>query len=454
MNKKSGSGSRRNFIGKVTKAAVMAGLVPNSVSALVSKNEIEMKRAAPFSPNDQIQIALIGAGGMGNADLSTALTVPGVKLIAACDLYDGRLADIKKKYGNDIVTTKDYGEILSRKDIDAVIVATPDHWHKDITVAALNNGKSVYCEKPMVHDITEGPAVVDAHSKNKSILQIGSQGMSSLGNEKAKELFEAGAIGKLNYAEGFWARNTPGGAWQYDMPADASDKTVDWKRFLKNYPDRPFDPKRFFRWRCFRDYGTGVSGDLFVHLFSSLHYIVSSQGPNKIMATGGLRYWKDGRDVPDILLGMFDYPQTEKHPDFNLSLRVNFVDGTADSTYLRLVGNEGSLIVEWDKVTLTKNFSYPPVDYANVLKGQQYAPDYDRKKMNPPEVTVFKAEDGYKGAHFDHFYNWARAIRGGKPVVEDALFGYRAAAPALLCNDSYFQEKPIKWDPVKLKLLS
>ena len=172
------------------------------------------------------------------------------------------------------------------------------------------------------------------------------------------------------------------------------------------------------------------------------------------MATGGLRYWKDGRDVPDILLGMFDYPQTEKHPDFNLSLRVNFVDGTADSTYLRLVGNEGSLIVEWDKVTLTKNFSYPPVDYANVLKGQQYAPDYDRKKMNPPEVTVFKAADGYKGAHFDHFYNWTRAIRGGKPVVEDALFGYRAAAPALLCNDSYFQEKPIKWDPLKLKLMS
>jgi predicted dehydrogenase len=278
--------------------------------------------------------------------------------------------------------------------------------------------------------------------------------MSSLGNEKAKQLYESGAIGQLNYAEGFWARNSPGGAWQYDIPADASLKTVDWKSFLKSYPDRPFDPKRFFRWRCYRDYGTGVSGDLFVHLFSSLHFIVSSMGPNKVMATGGLRYWKDGREVPDILLGMFDYPQTEKHPAFNLSLRVNFVDGTADNTYLRLVGNEGSMIVEWDKVTLTKNKSYPATanDMLSANSPDPYA--YDRKMMLAPDAVVFRAEQGYKGAHFDHHYNWIHSVRTKKPIIEDALFGYRAAAPALLCNDSYFQEKSIKWDPAQLKLIS
>ncbi len=446
--------TRRNFIVKLAKAAAAGTLIPHVALAKEPAQRVSILHRDTFSFNDQIQVGLIGAGGMGNADASTASEIPGVKLIAACDLYDGRLEDIKKKYGKDIFTTRRYEEILSRKDIDAVIIATPDHWHKDISVAALNSGKAVYCEKPMVHDISEGSAVVEAQTKNNMVLQVGSQGMSSLGNEKAKELLEAGAIGQLNYAEGFWARNTPGGAWQYDIPADASEKTVDWKRFLKNYPDRPFDPKRFFRWRCYRDYGTGVSGDLFVHLFSSLHFIVSSAGPNRVMATGGLRYWKDGRDVPDVLLGMFDYPQTEKHPAFNLSLRVNFVDGTADNTYLRLVGNEGSLIVEWDKVTLTRNFSYPPEDYATILKSRQYAADYDRKKMKDPDITVFKADEGYKGAHFDHFFNWARAIRGGKSIVEDALFGYRAAAPALLCNDSYFQERPIKWDPVKLKLLS
>lgn len=451
--RKSGTASRRHFITKMAQGIAAVTIAP-SIGSAASLQREEILKGRIYSPNDTIQIALIGAGGMGNADTSTAVTVPGVKLVAACDLYDGRLNDIRKKYGSDIFVTKDFKEILSRKDIDAVIVATPDHWHQEISIAAMNAGKAVYCEKPMVHDITEGGAVVDAQTKNKAIFQVGSQGMSSLGNEKAKELLESGAIGTLNYAEGFWARNTPGGAWQYDMPADASEKTVDWKRFLKNYPDRPFDPKRFFRWRCYKDYGTGVSGDLFVHLFSSLHYITSSMGPNKIMATGGLRYWKDGREAPDILLGMFDYPQSLTHPAFNLSLRVNFVDGTSDTTALRLVGNEGSLLVEWDKVTLTKNFSYPPENYAQILKGRQYTPDYDRKKMKAPEAIVYKAEDGYKGAHYDHFYHWTQGIRNGKPIIEDALFGYRAAAPALLCNDSYYQEKAIKWDPSKLKLIS
>lgn len=449
------SSSRRNFIGKVAKGLVASSLIPGMASAKEEAIErIEMSRKENYGPNDNIQIALIGAGGMGNADMDTALTLPGVKIVAACDLFDVRLDQAKKKYGSGIFTTRDYKEILARKDVDAVIVATPDHWHKDIAVDAMNSGKHVYVEKPMIQSISEGPAIVEAQKKTKMVLQVGSQGMSSLGNEKARELFEAGAIGKLNYVEGFWARNTPGGAWQYDLPTDANEQNVDWKKFLKDKPALPYDPKRFFRWRCFKDYGTGAGGDLFVHLLSSLHYIISSPGPNRIMSTGGIRYWNDGRDVPDVLLGMFDYPAAEKHPAFNLSLRVNFVDSTRDGSYFRLVGNEGYMIVDWEKVTLYRNFSYPPDNYAKVLKDKQYAPDYDRKKMPEPDMTVYTVQQGYKGAHYDHHYNWARAIRGGKAVIEDAVFGYRAAAPAILCNDSYFQGKAIKWDPVKMQLIS
>lgn len=453
MGNSSHHGSRRKFIQKITGTA-LAAAVPQMINAANKEHQSPIALRNYYSSNDNIQIALIGAGGMGTEDAKTAKSIPGVKIVAACDLFDPRLENAKKNFGNDIFTTRDYKEILIRKDIDAVIIGTPDHWHKEISVDALNSGKSVYCEKPMVQQISEGAAVVEAQKKSGKVFQVGSQGLSSLGNQKAKELFEAGAIGQLNYVEGFWARNTPGGAWQYDLPNDANEKNVDWKRFIKNKPELPYDPKRFFRWRCFRDYGTGVSGDLFVHLVSSLHYIISSMGPNRILSTGGLRYWKDGRDVPDVLLGMFDYPQTDKHPAFNLSLRVNFVDSTTDGTYFRMVGNEGSMTVEWDKVTLTRNFSYPPDNYAQVLKSKQYAPDYDRKKMKDPDTTVFKVQEGYLGAHYDHHYNWIRAMRGGKSVVEDALFGYRAAAPALLCNDSYFQEKAIKWDPVNLKLLT
>jgi predicted dehydrogenase len=432
-------------------------LAPEVMGAAGGNNCIEeLSRSNNYGPADTIRLALIGAGGMGLADANTAITVPGVKLVAVCDLYEGRLADARKIYGNDIFTTRDYKEILQRKDIDAVIVATPDHWHKDISIDAMNAGKAVYCEKPMVHDVSEGAAVVEAQNRNKVVFQVGSQGLSSLGNEKAKELLAAGAIGKLNYAEGFWARNSPEGAWQYRIPEDGNDKTVDWKRFLNKYPQIPFDAKRFFRWRCYKDYGTGVSGDLFVHLFSSLHFITNSKGPQKIMAMGGLRFWKDGREVPDVLMGMFDYAETPEHPAFNLSLRVNFVDGTADSTYLRLVGNEGSMNVEWDRVTLTRNKAYAATD--DPLLATKLNKDnplnYERKKMLPPDTTVFNVEKGYKGAHFDHFFNFFTAIREKKLSVEDALFGYRAAAPALLCNDSYFTNKPVLWDPVKLKVVS
>jgi len=459
MPENSNQNTRRGFITKLAKGVVGASLLPNILTAADKQRSLLTRVKEKYSANDQIQIALIGAGGMGTSDTNTAITVPGVKLIAACDLYDGRLADAKKKWGNDIYTTRDYREILERKDIDAVIIATPDFWHKDISVAAMNKGKSVYCEKPMVHDITEGPAVIEAQQKNgKVVYQVGSQGMSSLGNEKARQLLKDGAIGKLNYAEGFWARMSPFGAWQYPIPADASAKTVDWDAYLAHAPKRAFDPLRFFRWRNYKDYGTGVSGDLFVHLFSSLHFVTGSIGPEKIMATGGLRYWKDGREVPDIMLGMFDYPENEIHPAFNLSLRVNFVDGTGGTNYLRMVGSEGSMTVEWDKVTLYRNKTYAATDDPLLQtkkdsdSGKQYV--YERKDMLPPDKLEYVAEEGYKGAHFDHFYNLFNAMRTGGKVHEDALFGYRAAAPALLCNDSYFNNRIMQWDPKNLKTIT
>ncbi|WP_126245735.1 Gfo/Idh/MocA family protein [Chitinophaga rhizosphaerae] len=461
MTDKNKNNSRRGFINKLAKGVVGASLIPNIITAADRQKSLQQlaRQKDHYSANDNIQIALIGAGGMGTEDANTAIKVPGVKLVAACDLYDGRLADAKKKWGSDIYTTRDYKEILQRKDIDAVIIATPDSWHKDISVAAMNAGKSVYCEKPMVHDVSEGSAVVDAQNRNKGVVyQVGSQGVSSLGNEKARQLLKDGAIGELNYAEGFWARMSAFGAWQYPIPADASPATVGWDAFLSNNKKRDFDPLRFFRWRNYRDYGTGVSGDLFVHLFSSLHLVTGSIGPEKIMATGGLRYWKDGREVPDVMLGMFDYPQTEIHPAFNLSLRVNFVDGTGGTNYLRMVGSEGSMTVEWDRVTVYRNKNAS--DASDPLSAGKNARDngkqfvYERKHMMDPDKLVYEAEEGYKGAHFDHFYNLFNAMRTKGKVAEDAMFGFRAAAPALLCNDSYFQNRIMHWDPKALKVVN
>jgi predicted dehydrogenase len=453
MDKTKKTDSRRSFIKKATLGATVLASAPALLSSSEVQKELIKRDKRKVSKNDQIQIAVIGAGGMGVADSKTALSVPGIKMVAACDLYDGRLAAAKEMWGKDLFTTRNYMEVLNRKDVDAVIIGTPDHWHKQISIDALRMGKGVYCEKPMVHDILEGPDVIAAQKASGKTFQVGSQGLSSLGNEKAKQLYEEGAIGQFIYAEGFWARNSPVGAWQYPIPNDASDKTVDWDRYISNTTKRDWDPLRFFRWRNYRDYGTGVSGDLFVHLFSSLHFITSSIGPEKIMATGGLRYWKDGREVPDVLLGMFDYPETKAHPAFNLSLRVNFVDGTSGTTYLRMVGSEGAMDVTWDDVYLRRNLVSDPIDPFLAEKTKNSDKVFsERKKMQPPKEAHYAVEEGYKGAHYDHFVNFFNGVRHGKSVIEDAVFGYRAAAPALLCNDSYFDNKIIHWDPVNMKL--
>ena len=446
--------TRRRFLGGLAAGALAAGATPLLLSAAERRLAYTMAARTYQSANDRINLAVIGAGGMGMSDVDTALRVPGVKLVAAADCFEGRLTAAKERHGSDIFTTRDYREVLARDDIDAVIVGTPDHWHQKISVDALRAGKAVYCEKPMVHEIEQGAELIRAQRESGKTFQVGSQGMSSLGNEKAKQLLEEGAIGELNYAEGFWARNDPIGAWQYAIPEDASEETVDWDMFLGDAPRRPYDPLRIFRWRNYRDYGTGVSGDLFVHLFSSLHFVTSSHGPRKIMAQGGLRYWKDGREVPDILLGMFDYPETDRHPPFNLSLRVNFVDGTSGTTFLRLVGSEGAMDVTWTDVVLRRNKSVSATDVFSQMKADEMDQGVEaRKQMLPPAESVYTVENGYMGAHFDHFMNFFRGVRNGTPVQEDAVFGLRAAAPALACNNSYFDEKVVSWDPEEMRVL-
>ena len=146
--------------------------------------------------------------------------------------------------------------------------------------------------------------------------------------------------------EAWWDRNSAIGAWQYSIPPDATPENIDWDRFLGRAPKVPFEPVRLFRWRNYRDYGTGVAGDLFVHLFSGMHFVTGAIGPTRVYATGGLRFWKDGRDVPDVLLGLYDYPATEAHPAFNLALRVNFVNGAGETSGFRFVGSEGIMTID------------------------------------------------------------------------------------------------------------
>ncbi len=458
--------SRRSFIKKATLGTAAFGGAPYIIASK-GKQEILLKREYPlqqYSANDNINLALIGSGIQGIYDTSTALKVAGVKLVAVCDLYTGRLARAKELWGEELFTTRDYREILSLKDVDAVIVATPDHWHKKITIDALNAGKAVYCEKPMIQKFDEGAQIIEAQKRSKVICQIGSQGMSSLGNEKAKQLYQDGAIGDMVLLDMYNDRYSSEGAWQYPIPADANPETVDFDTFLGNAPKHPFDTTRFFRWRNYKDYGTGVAGDLFVHAFSTLHHILDSKGPNRALSTGGLRYWNDGRDVPDVTLTFYDYPKTDTHAAFNASFRVNFIAGSGDGGGFRLIGTEGAMEVGQNSVTLVRsklgkipsNYSmiaYTEAEQKELAKAYAAMDLEKRSDVLATGETVWKAPYGYKGGHYDHFLTFFNAIRGQGTIVQDPGFGLRAGGAALLANESYNKGMPVNWDPVQMKLV-
>jgi predicted dehydrogenase len=413
--------------------------------------------AAPVSANDHIQIALIGAGGQGQGDTTVALEVPGVKLVAVADCYDGRLEHCKELWGEDIFTTRDYKEVLARKDIDAVIIGTPDHWHKQVSVDAMKAGKDVYCEKPMIHLYADGPEMIETARATNRIVEVGSQRVSSVVYAKAKELLASGAIGQLNMVTAHWDRNSSMGAWNYTVPPDASTETCDWPRFVGSAPVIPFNAEHFFQWRKWKAYGTGVAGDLFVHLFSGTHFITGVNGPTRAMATGGLRFWKDGRDAADVMLGLFDYRE-----GFNLSLRVNFVDGGEESEGLIFTGSEGTMEIAGRTVSIKRAprpkepgymiSSFAEATQKRTLEGyrEKYPTSHPSEKPFA-EYEKYVAPDGYNDS-YDHFKNFFASVRSRQPVVEDAVFGFRAAGAALLSNLSLERGAVVKWDPDAMKL--
>ncbi len=449
--------SRRDFLKQVTAVSVMAAAArPLGAEEAVGCGVLE-------EAGRRVGLATIGIGGQGTGDTQAALKVPGVELVAVADVYDGRLIRAREVFCDRLVTTRDYREILARPDVDAVIVATPDHWHTRVAIEAMAAGKDVYVEKPMVHAVEEGQRLIDAQKRTGRMCQVGSQRVSSLVYRKAKELLASGAIGELNLVEAWWVRNSAIGAWQYTIPADASLATVDWDLFLGSAPRRPFEPMRLFRWRNYSDYGTGVAGDLFVHLFSGLHFVTGAIGPNRVMATGGLRHWKDGRDAADVMLGLFEYPKTARHPEFSLSLKVDFADGAGESEGFRFVGNDGVLSIGSDGVTLSKQApdatpgytieTFPKAAQDAFLKDYRAKYPESKRELRAVREEHFEPPEGYSDLEH-HLANFIESVRTRTPPVEDPVFGFRAAGPALLCNQSQQERRPIDWDPEAMRVVT
>ncbi len=408
-------------------------------------------------PNDWIQIGLIGAGIRGQQDCTSALEVPNTKLIAVADCYDGRLRHAKEKWGSDVFTTRNYKDLLARTDVDAVIIATPDHWHKTAAIDAMNAGKSVYLEKPMIHLYSDGPEIISAAKRTGCIVQVGSQRVSNVLYAKARELLSFGAIGKLNLVNAFWDRSSYMGAWSYTVPPDASPETCDWPRFLGDAPKIPWNAERFFQWRKWTDYGSGVAGDLFVHLFSGTHFITGSHGPTRAMATGGLRFWKDGRNVPDVMVAMFDYPE-----EFNLTLRVNQIAGGRESEGFLFTGSEGTMEISSVGLTVTKYVAPKEtgmtIETFPLDQQKRYKDEYNQRfplaavaAVSDSPTDVYKAPGAYNDT-LDHFKNFFQSVRTRTQPAEDTVFGFRAAGAALLSNVSMQKQSIIRWNPETMQL--
>src|ERR1700733_14560234 len=378
------------------------------------------------APSDRVRFASIGTGTRGCELLDASLAVPGVECVAVCDLYDSRHQAAQEAVKNQVPATRNYKEILDRKDVDAVIVAVPDHQHRRIVVDACAAGKDVYCEKPMSHTVDDGFAMVDAAHKGNRMVQIGSQRVSSIVYEKARQLYAAGALGDVFFIEGSSARNSPSGAWVYPIPPDASEQTIDWNEFLIGAPKRPFDATRFFRWRCYSDYGEGLAGDLFVHLLSGIYFVSgTNEAPQRAQTSGGLYRWKDGRDFPDVIQTLYDYPK------FRVLLRCNL--NNAGGKPIKFHGTKGTMEIIGQTLTFTpQDVSPKPETYST--KGwperlrKEYLAQWNAEHPQPGpldyqsvEAETFSAPQGYSdvSAHQANFFN---AVRSRRPTVENEVF--------------------------------
>jgi predicted dehydrogenase len=235
-------------------------------------------------------------------------------------LYDGHPRRAKETLP-DADVTRDYKQVLARSDVQAVIIATSDHWHAPIAIEAMRAGKDVYCEKPMSHTIDEALAIAmrKASRETGRLIQVGRQSLSMQTTRKAKQWMDSGAIGHVYMVQCSIHRASAGGAWRYPIPADASPETINWERFLGSAPKRPFDAARFFHFRNWWDYGTGISGDEHVHLLSRVHYVLGVTCPLNATSQGGIYKWTGDREVPDIHNTLFDYGKLQVQVSANLA---------------------------------------------------------------------------------------------------------------------------------------
>lgn len=402
--------SRRELLESLGIAA--AGVVTAGYSAT----------ALGFAANETITVGCIGTGGRCRRLMQSLGTIPGVKIAAVCDIWDQHLAEGQKLAQPGAFATKDFRAVLDRKDIDAVLIGTPDHWHVPITVEACAAGKDVYVEKPLTHDLSEGARVIEAQNSHKRIVQVGTQQRSMPHLLKAYEIVKSGQLGDIHKVHLTWNRNTNRAA-RPNLNIDP--KTVDWQQFLGNAKDQPFDEYRFRQWRWFWDFGGGIFTDLMVHWIDVVHWYLGLEHP-AVAASIGDHYHADGLwETPDTVQTLLKYPEQKVQAYFE----GTFVNAR-NASMCEFMGSEATLYID---------------------RGRYEVHPERRSKLKASELIL---GDGPRGADFYnepdgellHLANWIECIRTRKRPACPVESGVSAASAAHLANRSLRSGQVAKWE--------
>ncbi len=431
--------NRRQFM----KTGIWAGAATVSLPRRVT---------AAAAPADGYRVGILGSGARAQHLLQAAQSIPNVEIIAVCDAYRGRAERSKALTDGKAGIYDDYRRILDQAGVDAVIIGSPDHWHRQMCLDALAAGKDVYVEKPLTYRVEEGLEIMAAVRRTGRILQVGSQPMSSATQEKAREIVASGRLGQITMVRASYNRNTASGAWLYPIPPDASPQTVNWKQFLGPAPDRPFDLERFFRWRCYWDYSGGIATDLFVHLVTSLHFILDAQMPKSVTATGELHRWKDTHEVPDTVNGILVYPE-----GFTLNLSSTFNNQVSSESGFEILGTKGSISFREDSLMFTPENVHEdnrwvvdswPEDLAREYYSKQEVQARESPGTWRPQMQLEREVYTQQG-HDDtltHLQRFFESVQTRQTPVQDAVAGHRAAACAHMINQSLKSMKTVYWD--------
>jgi predicted dehydrogenase len=414
-------------------------------------------------PNETLGVAMIGVGTQGHGLLQAVQAVENTEVRVICDLYTGNIRRAQGLCSNDKVRiVKEWERVVEDKDIDAVVIAVPDFWHAPITIAAAQNKKDVYVEKGWCVRLDEAKKMRAAVKDNKVVMQLGHHMNSIPTMHKAREIFRSGALGKVPLVRSFIDRTNAHPEWQFytdygiqQRPADATEENIDWKRFVANspHPERPFDAERFFTWRRYWDYGTGIAGDLLSHIWDAVTMVAEMGIPETAVTQAGKYFWQDDREGPDMWDVLFDYPKKELAVSFACSFHNKHV-----GELIQFLGRDLTLECASD-FCRTYTPEWKPGGYERMMASRGLA---ERTRaaakelgVQPPPTAVapdysYREGEMKVSSHMENFVDCARTRQLPRCHVDRA---FEEAVALLMSLEAYRRDTKVRWDPVKEEIV-